>query len=164
MKRACLAFLCLLSLCPVAVSQTATDLNEGIRLILLGSNSYEFKWWARADVYYLVDVSDDLYSWNYIEEVFVGAGGVSSPVYFNVSGEKLFVRLNTDPFNTDVDGDGMSDGWEVLYGLGSRFNDSVADLDGDGITNLEEYLLETAPDSAGDTASAGLVGLAVFAP
>ena len=146
MKRILFTLLGLLALQEGAFSQTATDPNEGSRLIALGNNNYQFNWWARAGSYYLVDVSDDLYSWNYVSTVFLGFGGISSPVYFNVSGEKFFVRLNTDPFNTDADGDGIPDGWEVLYGLNARFaGDASLDPDGDGFTNLEEYALSLDP-------------------
>lgn len=146
MKRILFALVGLLALNSSAFSQTATDPNEGSRLISLGNNNYQFTWWARTGVYYLVDVSDDLYSWNYLNTVFVGLGGVSSPVNFNVSGAKFFVRLNTDPFNTDADGDGIPDGWEVLYGLNARFaGDASLDPDGDGFTNLDEYALSLDP-------------------
>ena len=45
----------------------------------------------------------------------------------------------TDPFDPDTDGDQMPDGWEVYYGLNPLFNDSAGDLDGDGISNFEEW-------------------------
>ncbi len=147
MNRFILMILSLLALRAAASAQSATDFNEGSQLISLGSNNYEFRWWARSGIFYLVEVSDDLMTWNYIDTVFVGLGGVSAPVYFyNVSGDRLFVRLNTDPFNTDADDDGMSDGWEVLYELNARFaGDASLDPDGDGFTNLEEYALGLNP-------------------
>jgi hypothetical protein len=141
MKRIFLALLGLLALHSSAFSQTATDLNEGSRLVSLGNNNYQFNWWARAGVYYLVDVSPDLLTWSYTDAVFAGQGGVSPDVQFlNYTGDRLFVRLNTDPFNTDADGDGIPDGWEVLYGLNPRGSgDAASDADGDGISNLAEY-------------------------
>ena len=45
----------------------------------------------------------------------------------------------TDPANADTDGDGMSDGWEAAYGLNPRIDDAGADLDLDGLTNLQEF-------------------------
>ncbi|BET69479.1 pectate lyase [Opitutales bacterium ASA1] len=47
----------------------------------------------------------------------------------------------------DRDGDGMPDEWEILFGLDPRDpSDSSGDLDGDGYTNIEEYLDDTRPD------------------
>lgn len=40
----------------------------------------------------------------------------------------------------DADQDGMSDVWEAGAGLDTRRNDSASDLDGDGYTNIEEFL------------------------
>ena len=45
----------------------------------------------------------------------------------------------TNPYDPDTDGDGMPDGWEVYYGLNPLLNDSMGDLDKDGITNYEEW-------------------------
>ena len=74
----------------------------------------------------------------------------------------------TDPTFNDTDGDGMPDGWEVLYGLNPLSpSDADDDIDGDGwdfnrnfiitkdenFTNLQEYLNGTDPrnnDTDGD--------------
>lgn len=53
----------------------------------------------------------------------------------------------------DSDNDGMPDWFELKYGLNSTIDDSALDLDLDGLTNLEEYLLGTNPalaDTDGD--------------
>jgi hypothetical protein len=57
------------------------------------------------------------------------------------------------PICVDWDGDGMPDDWEIIHGLDPRSDDSLLDLDGDGLTNLEEYELGTDPlnpDTDGD--------------
>jgi hypothetical protein len=41
---------------------------------------------------------------------------------------------------TDTDGDGMPDAWETAYGTNPNVADNNGDLDGDGYTNLEEYI------------------------
>ncbi|MHA3772864.1 protein-arginine deiminase family protein [Verrucomicrobiota bacterium sgz303538] len=55
---------------------------------------------------------------------------------------------------TDNDGDGMSNDWEVYYGLDpADSTDATDDLDGDELSNLQEYLAGTNPtqvDSDGD--------------
>lgn len=41
----------------------------------------------------------------------------------------------------DSDGDGLTDGWELHYGLNPYDDsDALSDLDGDGISNLDEFL------------------------
>lgn len=46
----------------------------------------------------------------------------------------------------DADHDGMPDEWEAIFGLDPNdSSDSSGDLDGDGFTNVEEYLNDTSP-------------------
>ena len=53
--------------------------------------------------------------------------------------------LGLNAISADTDGDGMSDGWELHYGLDPRHNDAMSDTDDDGLTNLEEYQAGTNP-------------------
>jgi hypothetical protein len=39
----------------------------------------------------------------------------------------------------DSDGDGMHDSWETRFGLNPEVDDSTGNLDGDELTNIEEY-------------------------
>ncbi len=47
--------------------------------------------------------------------------------------------------DSDADNDGMPDAWENLHGMSSSTNDASSDNDGDGATNIEEYLAGTDP-------------------
>lgn len=47
---------------------------------------------------------------------------------------------------TDSDNDGMPDNWETSHGLNNNTNDSALDANGDGYTNIEEYLNALAND------------------
>lgn len=46
----------------------------------------------------------------------------------------------------DRDHDGMDDVWESEHGLDASLDDGSGDLDGDGMTNLDEYLFGTDPE------------------
>ncbi|HVS54523.1 MAG TPA: hypothetical protein VHD62_19360 [Opitutaceae bacterium] len=61
----------------------------------------------------------------------------------------------TNPLFTDADKDGMEDAWETTHGLDPEVDDRDGDYDGDGLTNLQEYVLGTAPDTS-DTDADGL--------
>ncbi len=51
----------------------------------------------------------------------------------------------TAPISKDTDKDGIPDEWENTYGLKIDSDDSAADNDNDGLTNLEEYNSGTDP-------------------
>lgn len=54
--------------------------------------------------------------------------------------------LEQDAPLQDTDSDGMPDDWELRYGLNPHDpSDAAEDLDGDGYTNIEEYLNNTDP-------------------
>ncbi|HUT82695.1 MAG TPA: hypothetical protein VMZ29_15980 [Candidatus Bathyarchaeia archaeon] len=53
---------------------------------------------------------------------------------------------HTNPLSTDTDSDLMDDRYEVIYDLNPLIDDRYLDLDVDGLTNYEEYLLGTAPN------------------
>lgn len=69
---------------------------------------------------------------------------------------------------TDADEDGMADEWEAAYGLNPMTNDADDDYDGDGLTNLQEYLARTKPnnvDTDGDgyvDGYSGVVSMSVY--
>ncbi|MCR5871051.1 pectate lyase [Sphingomonas sp. J344] len=48
--------------------------------------------------------------------------------------------LRSGPAPVDSDGDGMPDAWETKQGLDPKRDDSAGDRDGNGYTNIEDYL------------------------
>jgi len=70
-----------------------------------------------------------------------GKGIIDSPA--TVGG---WPELKTLPAPAESDGDGMPDEWELKYGLNPHdASDGSKDKDGDGYTNVEEYLNGTDP-------------------
>lgn len=49
--------------------------------------------------------------------------------------------------SNDFDNDGMPNDYEELFGLNPFFNDANGDLDGDGLTNIEEFNRGTLPNN-----------------
>jgi len=58
----------------------------------------------------------------------------------NVTYPDDFPLFANSPVPVDKDNDGMADEWEVIEGLNNKIDDSSQDKDGDGYTNIEEYL------------------------
>jgi hypothetical protein len=56
--------------------------------------------------------------------------------------ERVDLRLGILP--VDVDGDGLSDSWEMQY-FGNLNQNGAGDFDGDGVSNLREYRAGTNP-------------------
>ncbi|MCM2273914.1 MAG: hypothetical protein NDI75_03820 [Candidatus Didemnitutus sp.] len=70
-------------------------------------------------------------------------GHTASPVYF----DSLLITADNPGF-TDVDKDNMPDDWETLAGLDPLIDDRDGDADGDGATNIHEYISDTLLDHA----------------
>ncbi|MBU0678861.1 MAG: hypothetical protein KJ626_12180 [Verrucomicrobia bacterium] len=66
-------------------------------------------------------------------------------------------RNRTSAMSSDTDSDGMSDSWELLYGLDPRVSsDAYLDADEDGLNNAQEFISGTSPSIA-DTDGDGLL-------
>jgi len=56
-------------------------------------------------------------------------------------------QYQTDPLNTDSDADGITDGYEVDHASNPLVNDSSQDSDGDGFSNLDEFINNTSSNN-----------------
>jgi|GEM_PF-1271156 len=61
------------------------------------------------------------------------------------------LSLGTSPLNYDSDADEMPDAYEVNRGLDPLTTDGGLDTDGDGVSNADEYRLQSNPIDAGST-------------
>jgi hypothetical protein len=111
--------------------------NEGSRLEYDGANRiWRLKWWGKSGRTYFIQHTDDLNrSWQWLPFVEAGNGSVRE-WGFNPSGDKFFIRLKYSDIPTD--------------------NPSLADFDGDRVSNLDEVTQGTNPLLAPDTDSNGL--------
>lgn len=74
----------------------------------------------------------------------IGIGGNVRNGGHNVTRQRtwgIYGEPTSHPASYDSDKDGMRDAWEVSYGLNPNdSSDHAGDLDGDGYTNIEEFL------------------------
>lgn len=175
------------ALCAIAISaslaavlvtraQTADEPNEGLRLAPdpAITNGYQVSWWGRTGRTYFLQRSEDLTGlWSYFPIIEFGQDAPLSYGFINAS-PLVFTRLTylnqvvadpyntdsdgdgltnqqefdakTDPFKTDTDGDGLPGKWELDHGLNPRDpTDALTDPDGDGRATAQEFLEGTDP-------------------
>jgi len=130
-----------------ASGQTADDPGEGLRIETTGtSNVRAVKWWGRTGRTYFVQSNPTLNpnTWSYMPVVESGTSAVHS---WNLSttGQRMFVRLvYTDQLFSgsaslaDFDGDGLTNAQEVASS-GPRSNPLISDTDDDGFSDSVEW-------------------------
>jgi hypothetical protein len=160
----------------VTRAQTADEPNEGLRLATdpAVTNGYQVSWWGRTGRTYFLQRSEDLTGlWSYFPVIGIGQDAPLSYGFVNAS-PLVFTRVTylnqvvadpyntdsdgdgltnqqefdakTDPFKIDTDGDGLPDNWELAHGLNPRDpTDALTDPDGDGRSTAQEFLEGTDP-------------------
>ena len=90
------------------------------------------------DQNYIDDTTNDTQWWGII------ANNPQTTIYVNKTDSNVLIYptlpTNTRPAGYDTDGDGMPNAWETANGFDPDVIDGMEDRDGDGYTNLEEFL------------------------
>jgi hypothetical protein len=70
--------------------------------------------------------------------------------WMSLSNAAALVQTDTIAPGTDTDGDGLPDAWELSYAGNLTTMNGTSNTDGDGATDLQEYLADTNPLVPGD--------------
>jgi hypothetical protein len=88
---------------------------------------------------------------NLVNTSSVGSSFATGPTQIgsntNLSGLVQVLYVSGPVQGLDSDGDMIPDQWEASNGLNTGANDAGGDLDGDGVSNLSEYIAGTNPQS-----------------
>ncbi len=141
--------LCLILLPILSQAQTEDEANEGSKIERdTENNLWRLKWWSREGRTYLVQHSEDLSLWTWMDVIVTGDDSVRE-VGLNADASKFFMRLvstdfpSVDPANEDWDGDGVSN-YEELLNQTDPFSNK--DTDGDGVSDDKEIADGTDPN------------------
>ena len=99
---------------------------------------------SNGNVAFEVDIVDNRYITNMSQRNYVeyewNEDWASYAHYIDWQSNVSNVPINTRPADFDFDRDGMPDVWEIEKGLDTGVDDSALDRNGDGYTNIEEYI------------------------
>lgn len=125
----------------VTAAEVITDVPQeaGANRTLDGSGNI-IKEWDAVDEHYLGYVTTNTFqSYSYSSDM--EDGGIRDrPHYVDYQNAVSSTPKSTRDENYDTDGDGMPDAWEILKGFDPNKMDHNDDIDGNGYTNLEEFL------------------------
>jgi hypothetical protein len=131
-------------------AQTATDVNEGVRVAADATTGTQLlTWWGKAGRTYFVQQSFDLLTWNFVPTVESGTETVCGLNLASSDPRQFWRLVYTDTptggnaLTADYDGDGVSNYDEVSPAFGT--NPFLRDSDWDGYTDQEEFTAGTSP-------------------
>jgi hypothetical protein len=149
-------FIPFVALGAAACAQTALDQNLGLRLtvdpLTVPEPTYNVTWWGKQESHYLVEFTPDLVAgWTFLPSYSKGGANAPMGIGYQEDSARFFFRVwQFDPTDlgtlADSDTDGMADKWEQ-YHFGNLSATAAGDADSDGVTNLNEYLGGTNPNS-----------------
>lgn len=163
-----IATLAMLSYCSICSGQSALDINSFA--VAPDNSTVNLEWSGDYGHLCFVQSSNDLFNWKYETILVLNEDSRSSAQLEMVGNQGFFKVIQIpytsveDPKNADLDGDTLTTWDELLTGLDPLVNldangnnlpddweyfysieDPQADVDGDGKTAEEEYLLGTSP-------------------